>query len=292
MRTKRVLFIVVLALATIASVVPAAMSSAAPGAPTITGSPESAVGSPAAAFTFFAEDADTYECRVFESGLAEGDRPEFGACTGGASGHHQVSGLADGAQTFQVRAVDDGGPGEVATHEWEVGSQGVVQWVDRPTGTIAADRVAATFTADGATSFQCRLITPMAADPTWSGCGIGQQGTWVSPQLPNGAYTLQVRAGATGTVAATDFTVASLLTVAWVDRPTGTIAADRVAATFSALGATSFQCRLITPIAADPSWSGCGIGQQGSWVSAQLPNGAYNAAGACVGSDRPAVRRW
>ena len=221
MRSKRVWFVVLLAVAAVAAVMPAAMSSAAPAAPVITGSPESAVGAPEAAFTFFSEGADAYECRVYGSGVAEGDRPAFGACTGGAAGHHQVSGLSDGGHVFQVRAVDGGTSGDISTHQWTVGSSRVVQWVDRPTGTIGADRVAATFTADGATSFQCRLITPTAADPTWSTCGSGQQGTWVSGQLVNGDYTLQVRAGATGTVASSDFTVANLLTVQWVDRPHG-----------------------------------------------------------------------
>jgi Ca2+-binding RTX toxin-like protein len=251
-------------------------AAAAPAAPQLTGYPQGAVGSQYAAFSFFATSADSYQCRVFPTGTLEGSRPAFATCTGGTHGTHVVSDLADGAWTFEVRGVDDGTPGARSTRDWVVTSDPVVAWIGEPIGAYDTRYVTATFTAPGATSFQCRLD-----GGAFSGCGTGQQGTWVSPELANGGHTLEVRAndgGGFGPVATAAFTVAATLPISWEYRPHGSYASGFVTATFSAEGATGFDCRVYRtdPLPATlPSFSSCGSGQQGTWVSPELADGAW-----------------
>ena len=81
----------------------------------------------------------------------------YASCTGSSQGYHQVTGLADGAWTVEVRAVDGTGPGTSSTRDWAVTSDPVVQWISEPQGNYSSRWVTATFTAPGASSFQCRL---------------------------------------------------------------------------------------------------------------------------------------
>ena len=273
MRFNRLL---VSALATCVAILalPAGPAVAAVGPPVVTGYPQGPVGSSYAAFTFHAPGADTFECRVFPTGTSE---PTYGACTGGLSGTHVVSGLADGDWTFEVRGVDEGGPGpSSAPRSWTVTSDPVVQWVVEPSGTYTSRYVTATFTAAGASSFQCSLN-----GATFQTCGSGQQGTWVSAQLADGNYTLRVRAqdaGGPGPIAVASFTVAADRAVEWIAKPEGTLSSRYLTATFRAPEATGFDCRVYRTDPAPttlPTFVSCGSGQQGTWVSAQLADGAW-----------------
>ncbi|MCP3421830.1 hypothetical protein [Nocardioides pinisoli] len=249
-------------------------ASAAPGAPVITGHPAATVETPYAAFTFLAAGATSYECRVFAAGTPDGTRPAYDDC--GQAGSHRTEALADGDWTFEVRGRDEGGTGPSATRDWTVTSDPVVQWIVEPTGSYSARTVAATFTAAGATSFECRLD-----DGGFAACGNGQRGTWTSPMLAAGPHVLQVRAsdaGGPGPVATATFTIADPLGITWLARPQGTVDARALTARFTASGAVRYECRLVrTDPEPDPlpGFSTCGSGRNGHWRSELLPDGAY-----------------
>ncbi|MFV0317646.1 MAG: hypothetical protein ACK5O2_11890, partial [Microthrixaceae bacterium] len=231
----------VMAVALIAVFVPVLQAGAQPGAPTLTGYPQGAIGADYAAFSFYEPDADSYECRVFTTGTAEGSRPAWVGC--GSNGSYMATGQPDGARTFEVRALDGGTPGPSTEHDWEVTSEAVVQWITEPAGTYTSRYVTATFTAAGATSFQCRLNGQPANFGSCSG-SLGQQGMWSSGALADGDYALEVRAGGTGPVATATFTVDGDLGIEWVYEPQGTMAGRYVTAAFTAGVATGFECRL------------------------------------------------
>ena len=64
--------------------------------------PSGTVASGSGTFTFSSPEPDaTFECRVYEAGTTPGS---FGTCSG--NGTHDVSGLANGTYTFEVRAVE------------------------------------------------------------------------------------------------------------------------------------------------------------------------------------------
>ncbi|MEZ5350768.1 MAG: hypothetical protein R2714_16455 [Microthrixaceae bacterium] len=70
MRLFRVVATLV-AVALVAVFVPVVEVGAQPGAPTLTGYPQGTIGSDNAAFSFHASGADSYQCRVFDTGTAE-----------------------------------------------------------------------------------------------------------------------------------------------------------------------------------------------------------------------------
>jgi hypothetical protein len=267
--------------AMVAVLIPAQVAGAAPDAPLITGSPESFVGADRAAFSFTASGALAYECRVFSTGTPEAERPGYQTCSGGSQGYHLAEGLTDGNWTFEVRGLAAGEPGPSSTHDWNVSSGAVVQWVSEPEGAYNGRYVTATFTAAGATSYRCRVYRTDVATPlpSFTLCGSGQQGYWVSNQLADGAYRLEVQAAAPspGPVATAEFSVGDVLPVTWVARPEGAYTSRFVSATFTAPGATNFDCRVYrTDVATPPpNFTLCGSGQQGYWVSNQLADGAY-----------------
>ena len=254
---------------------PAASAAAAPAAPVVTGYPQGAVGARDAAFSFYSAGADEYQCRVFPTGDTPGS---YATCTGVGQGYHTVSDLVDGDWTFEVRAGQAGDFGAAASRDWTVTSDPIVQWIVEPSGSYSTRFVTATFSAPGATSFQCRIV----GDPAdFTSCGSGQQGFWTSPQLADGDYQLQVKAadaGGFGPVATATFTVAAGSPIVWVSKPSGTYGTRFVTATFRSAAATEFQCRVYrTDPQPDPlpDLGSCGSGRQGFWASTELADGAY-----------------
>ena len=192
--------------------------------------------------TFTAPGASSFQCRL--NGLPA----TWGTCSGtsGQQGMWQSAELADGSYTLEVRAVDGADLGPVATATFTIGGGMSIDWLAKPQGNYSSRWVTATFTAPGALSFQCRLNEVPAGWGTCSGTS-GQQGMWQSAELADGSYTLEVRAvdGANvGPVASATFTVGNGLAPQWIAKPEGTISAGWVTATFTAPGASSFQCRL------------------------------------------------
>ena len=247
---------------------------AAPGAPVITGHPSATVETPYAAFTFHAPGSTAYDCRVFPTGTATGSRPAYADC--GSSGSHLTGLLADGAWTFEVRGRDGTGAGPSATRDWTVTSAPVVQWIYEPSGSYAARVVSATFTAGGATSYECRLD-----GGAFASCGSGRDGIWTSPRLSAGPHTLQVRASrdaVVGPVATATFTVSDPLVITWLDEPDDVTDGRTTTARFTAPGAERYECRLVrTDPLPDPlpALTGCPSGQNGLWNSEQLADGAW-----------------
>ncbi|MCY4724744.1 Ig-like domain-containing protein [Nocardioides sp. STR2] len=247
---------------------------AAPGAPAITGHPAATVETPYAAFSFLAPGAASYECRVFPAGTPDGSRPTYGDC--GVTGSHLTSVPADGQWTFEVRGVDGGGAGPSATRDWTVTSQPVVQWIVEPQGSYSARVVSATFTAAGASAYECRLD-----GGDFAPCGSGRDGFWTSGQLPAGPHALQVRAlrgGVPGPVATATFTVTDPLGISWLEEPGDVTDGRTVTARFTAQGAHRYECRLVrTDPLPDPlpDMVGCGSGVNGLWTSDELADGAW-----------------
>ena len=234
----------------------------------LTGYPQGTIGDDQAAFSFHLAGADSYQCRTFVVGTPEGSKPAFATCSGVSNGYHFATGLADGAYTFEVRAVEAGQPGGVTSHDFSVTSDPVVQWLYEPGGTYDSRYVTATFTAAGATQFQCSLD-----GAGFALCGSGGQGYWTSAELADGSHTLEVRAndgGGFGPVATAVFTVQAAPRVIWVTTPQGTYTTRYVAATFQAERPTGFQCSLD-----GVTFSSCGSGLQGYWTSGELANGSY-----------------
>ncbi len=98
MRSTRLLRVAMVGVALVMATawLPGTPAGALPTAPVITGYPDAAVGTPNAAFSFHAPEADGYQCRTFTTGTAEGSRPAFAACSGGSAGTHVVTGRTDG----------------------------------------------------------------------------------------------------------------------------------------------------------------------------------------------------
>ena len=251
-----------------------AVATAVPEAPLITGYPSATVDTPYAAFSFHAPGATSYDCRVFSTGTPIASRPAYDDC--GVTGSHLTDALADGDWTFEVRGRDGGGPGLSATRDWTVTSVPVVQWIVEPSGSYPARVVAATFSAAGASGYECRLDGDVFA-----GCGSGRDGHWTSGQLPVGPHTLQVRAsrnGVVGPVATATFTIAEPLGITWLEEPADVSDGRTVSARFTAAGADRYLCRLVSTSPLPdllPDFAGCGHGRHGLWASTELADGAW-----------------
>ena len=247
---------------------------AVPGAPAITGHPSATVESPYAAFTFDAPGAESYDCRVFPAGTPGASRPPYDDC--GSSGSHLTPALADGTWTLEVRGRDAGGAGPSSTRDWTVTSVPVVQWIVEPSGSYSGRVVSATFSASGASGYECRLDS----EP-FSPCGSGRDGFWTSSQLPVGSHTLQVRASRSsvvGPVATAVFAIAEPLGLTWLEEPVDVSDGRTVTARFTAAGASGYECRLVrTDPLPDPLpvLSACGFGREGLWTSEELADGAW-----------------
>jgi hypothetical protein len=209
---------------------------------TITSGPGSPTNATSASFGFTATEAgSTFECRL--------DGSAWSACTSPQA----VSGLAEGAHTFEVRATDTVGNTDAspASRTWTIDlTVPQTTITGGPADPSPAD-VGFTFTSDEAgSSFQCRLD-----GGSWTGC--------TSPVsyggLSSGLHTFEVRA--TDIAGNTDPTPAARAWTVDATAPETTITsapsdpADSTVASFafasSETGAT-FQCRLD-----GGAWTGC-----------------------------------
>ena len=150
----------------------------APPAPTITSAPPAVAASTTASFSFTDADATaTFRCRL--------DDGSFAACTSPQT----YSGLAEGAHTFRVRAVDPvGNQSDVTSYSWTID----VTPPPAPTITSAPPSASASTTAsfsftdgDGSATFLCRLD---GANFTACTSPINYGG------LAEGAHTFRVKA--------------------------------------------------------------------------------------------------
>ncbi|MDA0181841.1 Ig-like domain-containing protein [Solirubrobacter phytolaccae] len=196
---------------------------------TIGSGPSGATASTTATFTFTSNEGGVnFQCAL--------DGAAFGACP------VSYTGLAQGAHTFQVRAVDTAGNVDAspAVQNWTVDTVAPdTTLVGGPTGATASTSATFTYTSnEGGVNFQCALD-----GAAFSACPTGYTG------LAQGAHTLQARAvDAAGNL---DATPASRTWIVDTVAPTATIDASpprtndtTPSFTFTAneAGAT-FQCR-------------------------------------------------
>jgi hypothetical protein len=200
-------------------------------ATTILTAPPSSTNSTSASFTFeSSESGTTFECSL--------DGVLFTACTSPIG----YAGLADGAHTFDVRAVDAAqNTGPQASHRWTIDTRPPRATVTSGPPALGNNRSATfTFAADEAASFQCSLdggsFTPCGFSASYTGLGDGSH-TFVA--RPTDAV------GNTGAPASYGWTIdatAPETTLGSRPRPRTTSLSATFA--FSASEAATFQCKL------------------------------------------------
>ena len=155
----------------------------------IDSSPPALSGSPSANFAFSGSDAGgsgvaSFECRR--------DGASFAPCTSPQA----YAALADGAHTFEVRAIDTAGNADQspATFTWTIDTAAPNTTIDSspPALSNAASANFAFSGSDaggsGVASFECRIDSTQAAD--WGSCSSPKSYS----NLSDGAHTFEVRA--------------------------------------------------------------------------------------------------
>lgn len=157
--------------------IPYCVDSTAPDT-TITSAPTGTVSDNTGDFTFTSTEAGTFECSL--------DAGAFAACTTPFT----TAPLADGSHTLQVRAKDTIGNVDPtpATATWTVDTTAPNTTIATgPAATVAAKSSSFTFTSneDPNVTYECRIDAG-----TFAACTT----PFTSPQLADGAHTLDVRA--------------------------------------------------------------------------------------------------
>ncbi|MGZ4308066.1 MAG: Ig-like domain-containing protein [Gaiellaceae bacterium] len=145
-----------------------------PGAQIDSG-PSGLTGDPTPTFTFSSEPGASFQCRV--------DSGAFAGC----SSPYTTSALADGAHTFQVRAIDTAGNvGAAVSRSFTIDATAPDTTIlSGPTGTITATTATFTFSASEPATFQCRLDGAAFAACT---------SPYTTPALAVAGHTFDVRA--------------------------------------------------------------------------------------------------
>jgi hypothetical protein len=201
---------------------------------TIDSGPSGTVTTGAATFAFSSSEAgSTFECRIDEGSWA------------GCASPRSVSGLADGAHTFEVRATDAVGNSDAtpAQRGWSVDSTAPQTTIDSgPSGTIAMS--AATFAFSGSeagSTFECRID-----QGSWAACASPHS----VPGLADGAHLFEVRATDTAgntdaTPAQRGWTVDTTAPQTMIDSgPSGTTGGAATFAFSSSEPGSAFECRM------------------------------------------------
>jgi CSLREA domain-containing protein len=224
---------------------------------TFSARPADPSNSAAARFEFGAEEEASFECLL--------DAGEWLSCSSGQT----YADLADRQHTFQVRATDRAGNGEVepAAFTWTVDTVAPeTTIVTGPAELTNSTSAGFAFSASEAGGFECRLD---AGD--WTGCTSPQDYT----TLADGEHTFAVRAvdlagNVDPTPATYSWTVDTVAPTATVDRgpadPTNSTAASFE---FSSNEAATFECRLDAG-----EWAPC----SGAQAYADLGNGIHTFA--------------
>lgn len=246
---------------------------------TIDSGPSGTSGNPSPSFTFSAsEPGSTFQCRL--------DGGSWSAC----SSPKAYSGLGNGPHTFDVRATDPAGNVDATpgSRTWTVDTNFPDTTIDSgPSGQSNNASPAFTFssTKPGST-FECRLD-----GGAWSSCSSPK----AYSSLSDASHTFEVRATDTG--GNTDQSPASRT---WsidtrapqtqiVSGPSGTVASDSPAFTFSAdETGSSFECRLDGAV-----WSSCsspknysGLGDGGHAFDVRATDASGNI------DPTPATQSW
>jgi hypothetical protein len=198
-----------------------------PPTATVDSGPADPTNSTSATLTFSAtEPSSTFECQL--------DSGAYTACTTPTS----YTGLAEGAHTFRVRAIDTvGNVGPSAVHAWRIDVTAPAASVDTgPAAVTSATAAAFTFSAnETGSSFACQLdggaYAACTAPRSYSG-------------LADGSHTFRVRAtdvlGNVGSPASTSWTVDTAVPTSTLGDP-GTNLSGTVSLTASASDSTGVQ---------------------------------------------------
>jgi fibronectin type 3 domain-containing protein len=198
---------------------------------TITSGPTGTVSSTTASFGFTATETATFACKL--------DGASFSACTSPVS----YTGLAGGAHTFQVQAIDAAGNVDAtpASQSWTVVVPPDTTITAGPSGTVTTTSASFSFTSTiTGSTFACSL----------DGSAFS---TCTSPtsynNLANGSHTFQVAATAQGitdpTPASRTWTITLAPDTTITAGPTGTVSSTSASFSFTAtVGGSTFTCSL------------------------------------------------
>jgi len=123
------------------------LSSPPPATPVLSGAPASLTNQTSASISFSSVGATSYRCSV--------DGESYSDCTSPKS----LSGLADGAHSLAVKAVNGGGESEAATANWTVDATPPARPVllGVPPVTTARTEATISFTGDAGVTFSCSV---------------------------------------------------------------------------------------------------------------------------------------
>jgi subtilisin-like proprotein convertase family protein len=209
---------------------------------TIQGGPAGPISSSSAAFEFgLSESGSTAECKLDGPGATTGS---FTPCTSPKT----YSGLADGAYTFSVRAVDASGTrrGYVETQSFSVDTRvPVARITSGPSGPTHDTRAWFEFTAIAGSTFECRFDGPGASSGSWASCSPPK----IYERLADGNYTFSVRAtvaGRTGPATTQAFSVDTVPpAVTITGGPSGSPTSPQFSFTSSGGPIASTECAII-----------------------------------------------
>ncbi len=147
----------------------------APPIPTIDSGPTGTVATTSATFAFSDTEAGvTFECKL--------DTGAFAACTSPAN----LSGLAQGSHSYEVRAKDAAGNTASSTRAWAVDSVAPNTTITAGPKTGKATTATFKFTAtEAGSTFKCKLDKG-----AWAACKTGK----IYKKLKKGSHTFQVAA--------------------------------------------------------------------------------------------------
>lgn len=243
---------------------------------TVDSGPSGTVATSAATIGFSSEPDATYACRT--------DAGAWSSCTSPAP----VTGLADGAHTFEVRAADAVGNVDPtpAIRTWSVDTVAPETAIAAgPVGVVQATTATFVLSSEDGAPFECRLDSG-----AWDACGP----LAIARGLADGEHTLEVRArDAVGnrdqTPAARTWTVDATAPETTIDGgPLGTVGTGSATVAFSSEPDATFECRLDAA-----AWEPC----TGSRTYDALADGehtvAVRASDAVGNTDAsPATRTW
>ena len=245
------------------------ISAPQPPETTIDSKPATLTNSAAASFTFSSsETGSTFECQL--------DTAAFAACTSPKS----YSGLADGAHTFQVRAIDSGGTADPspASYTWTVDTTAPdTTLTSTPANPSINSSASFAFSSESGATFECKMD-----GGSFAACTSPKSYTGLS----DGSHTFQARAkDAAGNA---DGSPASYTWTIDTTPPDTTITAHPDALTtspdasfsFNGVDAASFECQLDTSAFAactsPKSYSGLSDGAHTFSVRARDAEGRYD----------------
>jgi hypothetical protein len=285
----------------------------APLAPEITTKPSDPNTAPSATFAFQKAAGDpatvnAYQCRQYltASPPASPSSGWINCALVDAGGTYTYAALANGSQTFEIRAVGSTESANLvsptSSYVWLQDAPAPVEEPDltaTPTDPNTSATATFEFAVDDAetvpvTGFQCRRYLTSAPPATpetgWATCGTETGGTVSYTDIPNGPNTFEIRSrsglisGPVGTFEWEQAVPAPSSAPDITAKPTNpnllnTVSFSYAKSSSETNAVTSFQCRQYAvsnpPAGAETGWSACGTGETGTKAYPNLANDNY-----------------